>query len=192
MAKPGSGDAKQLAELAKMSRLAHDLSAGKLPEGYAVQMVVEAEARLGFRCAGCGARVTTGFQFTRVSPVNEGGRPTVDVQQLTACNGENGCGFALEVKNSDPPPTLMEMVEYVWLSADPKPLADKLAKSSPEAAGNGAAASVAASPSAPAPSGETAEASGDESAKKVELPPERRTRSTETPRDPLGGGPDLG
>lgn len=89
MAKPGSDAARELKELGQMSRLAHDLGQGKLPEAYADKMQEQAEGRLGMRCSGCGERIVIGFKFTRIEPVNDEGQPTVDVSTLAACDGRH-------------------------------------------------------------------------------------------------------
>lgn len=153
--------AREVAELAQMSKLAADLSEGLLPDAYAAEMVLRAETQLGFRCQGCGERVTVGLKFTLIEARNVEGRPTVDVSQLTACNGENGCDFAEDIRKADPPPTAMEMVEYAWLSPDP---ADKLPKPSPEASGSDPARPPESAPT------EAAGASGEDPPA-IELPP---------------------
>lgn len=173
------GNAKQIAELAQMSRLAADLKAGTLPDDYAKTILAEAEAQLGMRCAGCGRRITTGFEFMQLSPTVVEGVPTIDRAALSACNGgpDGDCDFAEKARKHA---TVVKMIEFAWLSPDPRPEGTSKGESSPEAAGNGsnpASPSDGESGATPKPASDTeaASASGEESSS-VELPPERRTR----------------
>jgi hypothetical protein len=88
----------EIAELGRMSRVAHDLSQGKLPPGHALKMLREAEQQLGLRCDGCGERVRIGFKFRQLQATVVEGGPTVDVLAMTACDGSNpacsNCGHS--------------------------------------------------------------------------------------------------
>lgn len=109
--RPGSA-----AELARMSRQARDLGRVELPEGVAEKVRKEAEARLGYRCGGCGERIGVGLKFRRIDVIaGEGGRPEVDVLELSACNGSGGCEYAAECREGA---DVIEMVEFVWLTGD--------------------------------------------------------------------------
>jgi hypothetical protein len=66
----------------------------------------------GARRAQLARRVTVGFQFTRIAAIVEGGKPTMDVVKLSACNGAKGCDFAMKAREQA---TVMEMVEFAWL-----------------------------------------------------------------------------
>lgn len=152
-----------------MSRIAAGLEAGKLPEGYAAKMLVEAETQLGYRCHGCGRRITTGFEFVKLAATVANGIPTVDRLSISACNGGKGgdCDFAEEARKDA---TVVRMIEFAWLSPDP---ALEL-KTSPDAAGTHRPASSSADQQ-----GEAASASGEDASANggVELPAERRTRA---------------
>lgn len=109
MAKPGSPEARKLAA---MARSAADLGGGELSGDVAARLLEQAEGQLGMRCGGCNRRITVGFQFTRIAAIVEGGKPTMDVVKLSACNGDEGCDFAMQAREGA---TVMEMVEFVWL-----------------------------------------------------------------------------
>lgn len=115
MAKPGQGAADEMARLAAMSRRAADIPVAA-PAEVVARIMPRAEGQLGMRCGGCEQRIGVGFQFTRIEVVMQEGKPTVDVTKLSACNGENGCDFAMEARAGA---TVMEMVEFVWLDEEP-------------------------------------------------------------------------
>ena len=79
---------------------------------------VEAEKRLGYRCAGCDERIGVGLKFVRldVSPPPAGEtRPQVEHAIIFACNGANGCDYAEKARGGA---DMVEMIEYVWLQGD--------------------------------------------------------------------------
>lgn len=115
MAKPGSREAAELSQLARMDKQAVDLS--KIPEEKKLAAKAEAEGRLGMRCDGCNRRITIGFAFTMIEVVPaKGGAAAVNVLKLAACNGNDDCDFAMKAKDGA---TVMEAVEYAWLDEDP-------------------------------------------------------------------------
>lgn len=101
--------------LAAMARAAVDLGSGELKGPVADRARRRAEQQLGMRCGGCGARIGMGFEFTRIDVVAQEGRPTVDVQRLSACDGSDGCEFAGKARGSA---DSVRMIEHVWLSGD--------------------------------------------------------------------------
>jgi hypothetical protein len=114
MAKPGRQAREEMARLAAMSRQAAEIAV-PVPEQLAAGLRRQAEGQLGMRCSGCGERIGVGFQFTRIDVEVVEGRPTVDVTRLSACNGANGCEFAMQAREGA---MVMEMVEFVWLDGD--------------------------------------------------------------------------
>lgn len=115
MAKPGQDAREEQARLAAMSRQAAEIEL-PAPRAVAVEIQREAEGQLGMRCSGCHQRIGVGFRFVRIDVVMSEGRPTVDVTQFAACNGVNGCEFAMVAREGA---TAMEMVEFVWLDEEP-------------------------------------------------------------------------
>lgn len=103
----------ELAKLHHMGKIAKDL--GVVPEQVEAKLIEEAEKKLGMRCGGCLKRVGVGFKFTRIDVMIDQGRPTVDVQYLSACNGAEGCDFAQKAKEGA---DVIEMVEFVWLTGE--------------------------------------------------------------------------
>jgi hypothetical protein len=102
-----------MTRLAAMSRIAKDL--GVVPEQVEATLIEQAEGKLGMRCTGCQQRIGVGFKFTRIDVTLHEGRPTVDVQYLSACNGADGCDFAQKARSGA---DVIEMVEFVWLHGD--------------------------------------------------------------------------
>lgn len=116
MAKPGLHGDVERQRLAALARNAVDLGGGELTGEQADRARVAAERKLGLRCGGCGGRIGVGFEFTRIDVVMQDGRPAVDVQKLSACNGANGCDFATKAREGA---DAVRMIENVWCSGEP-------------------------------------------------------------------------
>jgi len=125
MAKPGLNGQEERRRLAALARNAVDLGGrGELMGAAADKLRRQAEQQLGLRCGGCGGRIGVGFEFTRIDIVrNEDGRPTADVQRLSACNGANDCDFAAKAREGA---DAVRMIENVWCSGEPPVGADTL------------------------------------------------------------------
>lgn len=106
MARPGSNDARRIANGARHA----DLSLAALSDEQARDLQEEIELRNGWRCSGCGRRIKVGFQFTSVDP-RDADAPMV---RLSACSRDD-CGFAEQCRDGA---TVMELVEFVWLDAN--------------------------------------------------------------------------
>lgn len=65
---------------------------GKVPE----QMFVEAELRRGMRCCGCGARITDGYEFVAMQPVQSPEGTVMGITHSFTCNGVEGCTTAID------------------------------------------------------------------------------------------------
>lgn len=99
MAKPGRQARAAL-------RGAKDLSRARLTDEQVYEVGAALEMARGFRCNGCGRRITSGFKFTSLAP-----REEVVAIQLAACSRE-GCDYGMRCRDDA---TFMELVEYVWL-----------------------------------------------------------------------------
>lgn len=74
-----------------------------------------AELRAGKRCHGCGERVRAGFELTVFTADAVGTETAARAVTVVACDGGDGCQYALEAAKTA---TVMRMVEYVWLDEE--------------------------------------------------------------------------